>query len=201
MDTSVLPTGENWPSPNVLKAVEFIIKSHGNQTRKDGSPYWTHPFRVWRSICSVLDIQDDVVECSCLCHDIVEDTDQTLDDIATHFGSTVSMIVRDLTNDKKLPKREQKNRMIIKSMDIDNRARIIKCFDRIDNLADCLTTFTPDGIWHYTKEAILLHRNLRDGISDDEWADKARKAADLLEKAIDNVARHCHNSKYQKPSI
>lgn len=194
--TSLLPDGR-WLSPTVFNAVEFMVKSHGDQTRKGGSPYWIHPLRVWQSIRSVLDIQDDVIECAALCHDVVEDTPVSINDIETLFGTEVSMVVNDLTNNKDLPKRDRKDWMIVKSLNIDNRARIIKCFDRIDNLMDGVSVFSPEGIWNYTKEAILLHRNLRDGLKNDDWTEKARKAIKLLEKAIDNVASYCHNAKYK----
>lgn len=173
--------------------LDFMIQAHMGQTRKDGSPYWYHPFYVWQSMQRSLKIDHEAMETAALLHDVVEDTRVGLDIIRDRFGDEVANIVAELTNDESLPKKEKKAAMIQKALNISNEARIIKCFDRMHNLVDGMTAFSHTGIWHYTKEAILLCKNLVEGTKDDKLFFFARQATKLLEKTIDKVADRCHN--------
>lgn len=70
---------------------EFATMAHDGQLDKAGNPYIWHPERVAAG-CT-----DDVTKAAALLHDVVEDTDVTLEEIALHFGPPVAQIVDALT--------------------------------------------------------------------------------------------------------
>lgn len=77
------------------KGVELCIKQHDGQFRKSGEPYAVHPILV-ASIVAFMGGDDDMV-ISALLHDVVEDTDYTLEGVRENFGDGVSKLVEGLT--------------------------------------------------------------------------------------------------------
>lgn len=75
----------------VIKAYEIAKTLHGNQTRKDGTPYISHPVEV-ALILANQGFDEDVVSAALL-HDVVEDCNYTIKDIKDNFNSTVSNLV------------------------------------------------------------------------------------------------------------
>jgi (p)ppGpp synthase/HD superfamily hydrolase len=68
----------------------FARDAHGDQTRKSGDPYITHPLEAAKLL---LLLRPDIVSVqSCILHDVIEDTSQTYTDIEKHFGHDVAHI-------------------------------------------------------------------------------------------------------------
>ena len=118
----------------VQKALEFATVAHEGQLRKyNGDPYITHPIRVSKTVADAGG--SDNMIAAALLHDVVEDTDVTLDDICIKFGTEVADIVFWLT-DVDLSKGNRKTR---KALDRDRIAKasadaqLIKLADLIDN--------------------------------------------------------------------
>ncbi len=115
------------------KAIYFARKYHGNQKRKSGEPYYSHPLEVAYMI-SDYNLKTDVIAASIL-HDIVEDTAVTLNMILETFGQRVAEMVNRLTRDRpdgtKLSVKEI-IRMAYKNG--DKEVLLIKIFDRLHNL-------------------------------------------------------------------
>ena len=86
-------------SPRLERALRWSATCHAGQTRKGGdTPYFEHA----AAVAMILDragFDEDVVIAGLL-HDVVEDTDATLDDVATRFGPDVSAMVRDCSEVK-----------------------------------------------------------------------------------------------------
>ena len=83
--------------PNPLPdAVEAAIVWHGAQTRKDGSPYVSHLLQVAGMVLEFGGSQETAV--AAVLHDVVEDTDVTLEEIASRFGDRVASIVNECTD-------------------------------------------------------------------------------------------------------
>lgn len=113
--------------------------SHGNQMRESGEPYISHPIAV---ACILLDYRMDTdTIVAALLHDVVEDTDVTLETLAKKFGNDVARLVDGVTKIKHVPlvntKEEQKaetTRKILIAMSKDIRVIIIKLADRLHNM-------------------------------------------------------------------
>lgn len=122
----------------IMSAYEFAAKAHANQVRSSGEPYITHPVAV-AFILLELGMDTDTV-CAALLHDVVEDTDTTLEELRKAFGQDVAMLVDGVTKLGKIPlftKEEQQAenvRKILLAMSQDIRVIIIKLCDRLHNM-------------------------------------------------------------------
>lgn len=122
----------------IIKAYELADKCHQGQVRDSGDPYITHPVAV-AFILVELGMDTDTI-CAALLHDVVEDTDMTLEYIGKEFGSDVKMLVDGVTKLGKIPlcsKEEQQAeniRKILLAMSQDIRVIIIKLCDRVHNM-------------------------------------------------------------------
>ena len=129
------------------KGVELCIKQHDGQFRKSGEPYAVHPILV-ASIVAFMGGDDDMV-ISALLHDVVEDTDYTLEGVRENFGDGVSKLVEGLTKivsireDKLAPSTDKNTklrssaltfrRMLLISIE-DVRVLVVKLCDRLHNM-------------------------------------------------------------------
>lgn len=120
------------------KAIQFATQAHGDQTRKwSGLPYITHPIAVSELVRSVPHTDEMVI--AAVLHDVVEDTDVTLDQVRKEFGDTVAELVYYVT---KITVPADGNRLVRKRMDADHYAtgsaesQTIKVADILDNTVD-----------------------------------------------------------------
>lgn len=149
---------------SILEAEEFARKYHEGQYRKyiSGEPYIVHPERVAKRVTQYT-TDKDVISAAWL-HDVVEDCNVTLFDLALTFNLRVVGMVRDLTNpSKNFPQLLRSER---KRMDRDHLAncnanvQLIKVIDRIDNLNDI--HHADDSFRKlYKKESALLVNELK----------------------------------------
>lgn len=120
------------------KAYEWARASHEGQFRFSGQPYIIHPIAVAQILADYGMDKGSII--AALLHDIVEDTDATIDDVTDRFGSEIASIVDGLTKMGKVPlstKEEQQAenvRKMLLAMSQDIRVIIIKLADRIHNL-------------------------------------------------------------------
>lgn len=77
-------------------------------------------------------------------HDTVEDTDTTFEEIENYFGEEVEKIVKEVTDDKTLPKLERKRLQIVHAPNSSYKAKLVKLADKLYNLRD-LEKETPVG--------------------------------------------------------
>ena len=82
----------------INKAIYFAKRYHGNQKRKSGEPYYSHPLEVAYMI-SDYNLKTDVIVASIL-HDIIEDTEVTVEMIQGSFGKRIAEMVDSLTRDR-----------------------------------------------------------------------------------------------------
>src|SRR3989339_1137512 len=80
----------------INKAFEFAVKAHGGEKRKSGEPYVLHPIAVAEIVSREIGLGTRSIVCALL-HDVVEDTEYTLDDIEREFGPKVRLIIDGLT--------------------------------------------------------------------------------------------------------
>ncbi|HMS97545.1 MAG TPA: bifunctional (p)ppGpp synthetase/guanosine-3',5'-bis(diphosphate) 3'-pyrophosphohydrolase [Saprospiraceae bacterium] len=123
---------------NLERAYTMAVEAHKFQRRKTGEPYIFHPIEVARICFEEIGLGPTAVICALL-HDVVEDTEMSLDDIKAAFGEKISLIVDGLTkldgsyNDTESPQAENFKK-VLSTLVLDVRVVLIKMADRLHNL-------------------------------------------------------------------
>ena len=130
----------------IKAAFELAREAHSKQFRKSGEPYILHPIAVARIIAVELELGANPIMAAFL-HDVVEDTDYTIDDIRQRFGNDVAFLVGVVTKKKKehyeRSKQVDNYQQILESVQYDVRALLIKLADRLHNMRT-LDSMRPD---------------------------------------------------------
>lgn len=122
----------------IRKAFDLAVDAHSNMRRKSGEPYVTHPIAVAKIVAGEMELGVKSVICALL-HDVVEDTDYTLNDIKEMFGRTVANIIDGLTKishvlDKDASLQAENFRKMLLTLSEDVRVIFIKLADRLHNM-------------------------------------------------------------------
>ena len=121
----------------IRAAYEMAADAHSNQNRKSGEPYIIHPIAVASIVAEELELGENPV-ISAFLHDVVEDTDYTIEDIQQRFGDDVAFLVDTVTKRNKdsyqYSKQVDNYRQILESVHYDIRALLIKLADRLHNM-------------------------------------------------------------------
>ena len=142
----------------VQKAFEFANEAHKGVRRRSGEPYILHPIAVAKIVVGNIGLGYKSIAAALL-HDVVEDTDYTVDDIRNLFGDKIASLVDGLTKIKTVLDNEDKAKQksmqaenfkrILLTLNDDVRVVLIKLADRLHN---CRTIeFMPE----YKREKIL----------------------------------------------
>ena len=142
----------------VQKAFEFANEAHKGVRRRSGEPYILHPIAVAKIVVCNIGLGYKSISAALL-HDVVEDTDYTVDDIRNLFGDKIASLVDGLTKIKTVLDNEDKAKQksmqaenfkrILLTLNDDVRVVLIKLADRLHN---CRTIeFMPE----YKREKIL----------------------------------------------
>lgn len=119
-------------------AFEIALDAHKDTRRKSGEPYILHPLAVAQIVAKEIGLGPTAVVCALL-HDVVEDTEVTLDEIRTEFGAKIADIVDGLTKisvifDVKGYIQAENIRKILLTLAKDVRVILIKIADRLHNM-------------------------------------------------------------------
>jgi GTP diphosphokinase / guanosine-3',5'-bis(diphosphate) 3'-diphosphatase len=135
------------PVPRILRAAAFAAERHRDQRRKGkhASPYINHPLALANLLAHDGGERDATLLMAALLHDTVEDTGTTFGEIAQLFGIEVADIVREVTDDKALPKAERKRLQVEHAAHISRPAKLVKLADKICNLRDLSSS--PPADW------------------------------------------------------
>ena len=116
----------------VVKAYTYAEEKHKDQMRKFSDlPYITHPKAVARILEHLK--ADEIVLAAALLHDVVEDTDATIEDVETLFGKEVASLVDELTT-KKDRWANKAGYLIDKMFHMSDAALMVKLADRLHNV-------------------------------------------------------------------
>lgn len=120
------------------KAFHFARKAHGGVRRKSGEPYITHPIEVAQIAAKEMGLGTKSIV-SALLHDVVEDTEYTLDDIRDMYGDKVAQIVDGLTKisgafDQQTSMQAVNFRKMLLTLSDDLRVILLKIADRLHNM-------------------------------------------------------------------
>ncbi|MEL7487504.1 MAG: bifunctional (p)ppGpp synthetase/guanosine-3',5'-bis(diphosphate) 3'-pyrophosphohydrolase, partial [Pseudomonadota bacterium] len=120
------------------KAYVYAMKAHGGQTRKSGDPYFSHPLAVAAILTELR--ADPASVATALLHDVVEDTDATIDDIERLFGKEIARLVDGVTKLSQIElrsdasKQAENFRKLVVAMADDVRVLLVKLADRLHNM-------------------------------------------------------------------
>ena len=134
------------------EARNFAIMAHQGQVRKSevDKPYIIHPIGVAK-ILEEYGFDDHVIAAGFL-HDVVEDTEFTLDDIKKFFGDDIANLVLTATEpDKSLSWEERKHHTIQLTKDLPFRNKAVVCADKIHNLESLMILFGKTGKMDFSK--------------------------------------------------
>ena len=143
----------------VIKAFEFANEAHKGVRRRSGEPYILHPIAVAKIVVEEIGLGYKSI-CAALLHDVVEDTDYTVEDIQRLFGDKIASIVDGLTKIKTALDQSNKNgqptslqaenfKRILLTLNDDVRIVLIKLADRLHNVRTI--QFMPE----YKRDKIL----------------------------------------------
>ena len=142
------------------RALEFAREKHKEQKRKmSNDPYIIHPIRVAEIVRCYGGNEDQIA--AALLHDTVEDTDTKPEEIEKEFGSIISGLVAELTNDDVEKERMGKEKYLTKKISsMSPEALLVKFADRLDNVRDIGST---DSDWsiRYNKQTNYILDNIQ----------------------------------------
>lgn len=148
----------------INKAFNFAKQAHKGVRRLSGEPYIMHPIAVAQIVCSEIGLGSTSI-CAALLHDVVEDTDYTVEDISNIFGPKIAMIVDGLTKisggifgDKASAQAESFKKLLL-TMSDDIRVILIKISDRLHNMRT-LGSQQPNKQYKIAGETLYIYAPL-----------------------------------------
>lgn len=148
----------------ITKAFNFAKQAHKGVRRRSGEPYILHPIAVARIACCEIGLGSTSI-CSALLHDVVEDTDYTVEDIENLFGHKIAQIVDGLTKisggifgDRASAQAENFKKLLL-TMNDDIRVILIKIADRLHNMRT-LGSMLPSKQYKIAGETLYIYAPL-----------------------------------------
>lgn len=134
----------------VTKAAHFAAVKHAHQRRKgeDQEPYINHLMEVSEILAQFTDDQDVIV--AGMLHDTLEDTETTYEELVKEFGTKIANVVREVTDDRTLPKVERKRLQVQNAPHKSDQAKMIKIADKISNLRSIINS--PPANWNNARK-------------------------------------------------
>ncbi len=147
----------------IRKAFKISMDAHKGMTRKSGEPYILHPIAVAKIVAKEMGLGARSVSCSLL-HDVVEDTDYSIEDIENMFGKKVASIIDGLTKisgvfDSNSSLQVENFRKMLLTLSDDVRVILIKLADRLHNMRT-LDSLDPHKQMTIASETIYLYAPL-----------------------------------------
>jgi len=148
----------------IKRAFKFAKEAHSGIRRRSGEPYILHPIAVAKIASQEIGLGSTSI-CAALLHDVVEDTDYTVEDIEQHFGPKIAQLVAGLTKisggifgDKASVQAENFRKLLL-TMSEDIRVVLIKMADRLHNMRT-LGSMAPNKQYKIAGETLYIYAPL-----------------------------------------
>lgn len=148
----------------IVRAYRFAKKAHAGIRRRSGEPYILHPIAVAKIVNREIGLGSTSI-CAALLHDVVEDTDYTVEDIRHQFGDKIARIVEGLTKisggifgDRASAQAENFRKLLL-TMSDDIRVVLIKMADRLHNMRT-LGSMPPEKQYKIAGETLYIYAPL-----------------------------------------
>ena len=148
----------------ITKAFNFANQAHKGVRRRSGEPYIMHPLAVARIVCNEMGLGSTSI-CCALLHDVVEDTEYTVENLRDMFDDKIAQIVDGLTKisgvffDKHVSAQAENFRKLLLTMSSDIRVILIKLADRLHNMRT-LSSMLPAKQYKIAGETLYLYAPL-----------------------------------------
>ncbi|MGF1611950.1 MAG: RelA/SpoT family protein [Kiloniellales bacterium] len=175
------------------RAYVYAMKMHGSQKRESGDPYFAHPIEV-AGILTDLKLDDNSIV-TALLHDVVEDTDATLDDVERHFGKDISRLVDGVTKLTRLELQSEQTkyaenfRKLVLAMSEDIRVLLVKLADRLHNMRTLHYVQSEEKRRRIARETMEIYAPLAERIGMQRFKDELEDLAfaELNRDARDSI--------------
>lgn len=148
----------------IERAYRFAKAAHSGVRRRSGEPYILHPIAVAKIASQEIGLGSTSI-CAALLHDVVEDTDYTVEDIEQHFGPKIAQLVEGLTKisggifgDKASAQAENFRKLLL-TMSEDIRVVLVKMADRLHNMRT-LGSMAPNKQYKIAGETLYIYAPL-----------------------------------------
>jgi len=152
----------------IESALLFAKEAHAHQSRKSGEPYVVHPILVSALVASITG--DRAMVMASLLHDVVEDTDHTIDEVQERYGSDVAHLVHgltkiDLIRDRELIPSHSDEKLVVSALTFrkmllasikDIRVLVVKLCDRLHNMLT-LDSLPPSKQRRIAEETLVVY--------------------------------------------
>jgi len=158
------------------RAYVFAMKAHGSQTRESGDPYFSHPLEV-AGILTDLKL-DHYSIVTALLHDLVEDTETSLQEIEKAFGPEVGRLVDGVTKLSRLELQSEQSRAaenfrkLVLAMSEDIRVLLVKLADRLHNMQTLRFVSSPEKRRRIARETMEIYAPLAERIGMQRFKDE-----------------------------
>lgn len=148
----------------IKRAFDFARRAHGGVRRRSGEPYILHPIAVARIASQEIGLGSTSI-CAALLHDVVEDTDYTVEDIRSNFGDKIAQLVAGLTKisggifGEHASAQAENFRKLLLTMNEDIRVVLIKMADRLHNMRT-LGSMAPRKQYKIAGETLYIYAPL-----------------------------------------
>ncbi len=148
----------------ITRAYNFAKEAHKGVRRRSGEPYILHPIAVAKIVSQEIGLGSTSI-CAALLHDVVEDTEYTIEDLEQNFGKKIAQIVAGLTKisggifgDKASVQAENFRKLLL-TMSEDIRVVLIKMADRLHNMRT-LGSMAPNKQYKIAGETLYIYAPL-----------------------------------------
>ncbi len=148
----------------IKRAYHFAKAAHAGVRRRSGEPYILHPIAVARIASQEIGLGSTSI-CAALLHDVVEDTDYTVEDIRSNFGDKIAQLVEGLTKisggifGEHASAQAENFRKLLLTMNEDIRVVLIKMADRLHNMRT-LDSMAPNKQYKIAGETLYIYAPL-----------------------------------------
>ncbi|MFQ6018242.1 MAG: RelA/SpoT family protein [Kiloniellaceae bacterium] len=163
------------------RAYVYAMKLHGSQTRESGDPYFSHSIGV-AGILTDLKLDDNSI-ITALLHDLVEDTEASLEDVERLFGKEIARLVDGVTKLTRLELQSEQSRdaenfrKLVLAMSEDIRVLLVKLADRLHNMQTLQHVKSPEKRRRVARETMDIYAPLAERIGMQRFKDELEDLA------------------------